>query len=145
MLGVIATVWSWVDPQHVAVGLAAAWLWHHIAGGNADAVEARIKEVAKLAYQSAALLGTTGDALFAKARELAKAQLDKLGIPSLTDEALALLDHELNLVAADALPAQLDALNKQLATLPAQLDAIHDKAFAAGKAFADEHVEKVPA
>lgn len=144
MLSVLNQLWSWVDPQHTAVAIAAVWLWHHILGSKADSLEQRITEVARIAYQGAALLGTTGDALLAKARELAKAQLDKLGFPALTAAAMALLDHELNLVATEQLPAQIDALNKQLATLPAQLDAIHAKAFAAGKTFADEHVETVP-
>ena len=75
------------------------------------------------------------------ARELAKTQLDKLGWSTLTTVALALLDHELALVAADALPVQLDALNRQLADFPSTLQKLHDSAYASGKAFADAYVE----
>jgi hypothetical protein len=130
--------------QPALVVLAATWLWHHLAGSRADALELRTREVAKVAYQHAALLGMTGDALLAKAHALAKEQLDKLGWSTLTDAALAVLDHELALVAADALPVQLDALNRQLAAFPATLQALHDTAYAEGKAFGDKFVQSVP-
>lgn len=112
------TLIDFVTTNHVALGAGLAYLWHLVTQSKASATAARVKEVAVVAWHTTTGLLAIGTidvaALEATVEAQAAAALERLGIPR-SDATLALLHHELALLAAQVAAAQLPAQVAQVA------------------------------
>jgi hypothetical protein len=139
------------------VGALATWSYHKIKGDKTDSFDDMIRGLGKQAIHElladpAVSSALSPSDLTARAASILWTLATRIGIPrNAMTEALitATAQHVVGdaldqLRSIDSAQKQLDVLTSQIAAFPAQLAKTEAEAFAKGKAFADEMVEKVP-
>jgi len=102
------------NSQHGIIAVLVGIAWRYFTGSKRDALEKRIKEAAFIGWQAAkAITGLEAKDLHGAAHQWAVKQLYKLNLGALTEQAILLLDHELELLEAqDALQGLPTAIGK---------------------------------